>query len=418
MCLNLVGTIRSLSVILFGLLLLPAAGRAETVITNANYTLIVNNSNRVVQLVLSTNEFNTFAKVGYPSTADVRNLTTRIYTHFNDQFDFLILISDQDTVPSGKYFGLYFEAKNDIAGIGYRMFDSTAYYGSTGTLQGTIHLTSKNGLKGGPSLHEICHRWGGHLARPADGTSHWGLSSVGGQLGGWLYGSVTSLGGNLYQAKSPAGNLAFGATANYGNSVPYSELELYLMGLISTNEVINPIQIARNGVQTNPSLGQFTATGFDTLTISNIVATQGARVPNVAAAPKKFRAMVVVLTVAPLSTSRLAQYDADVRSFSLPGSDGSSAYNFWEATGGRAEMQMDGLVPKVAIVPSLGVLTQGSSIILSWPASAVGFVLESRTNLAPALPWSAVTPAPVVVNGQNVVTNPISTDANFYRLKK
>ncbi len=94
MCLNLVGTIRSLSVILFGLLLLPAAGRAETVITNANYTLIVNNSNRVVQLVLSTNEFNTFAKVGYPSTADVRNLTTRIYTHFNDQFDFLILISD------------------------------------------------------------------------------------------------------------------------------------------------------------------------------------------------------------------------------------------------------------------------------------------------------------------------------------
>ena len=418
MSLNLVKAIRLLPAVVFALLLNPPEGRADTVITNANYTLIVNNSNRVVQLLLSTNEFNIFAKVGYPTTADVRNLTTRIYTHFNDQFDFLIFISDQDTVPSGKYFGLYFEAKNDIAGIGYRIFDSTAYYGSTGTLQGSIHLTSKNGLKGGPSLHEICHRWGGHLARPADGTSHWGLSSVGGQLGGWLYGSVTSLGGNLYQAKSPYANLAFGATANYGNSVPYSELELYLMGLISTNEVINPVQIALNGVQTNPSLGQFTATGFDTLTISNIVATQGARVPNVTAAPKKFRAMVVVLTVAALSTSRLAQYDADVRNFSLPGSDGSGTYNFWEATGGRAEMQMDGLVPKLVTPPSLGVLTQGSAIILSWPASAVGFVREARTNLAPALLWSAVTPAPVVNNGQNVVTNPIATDANFYRLKK
>ena len=159
MSLNLVKTIRLLPVALFVLFLVPPVGRADTVITNATYTLIVNNSNRVVQLLLSTNEFNIFAKVGYPTTADVRNLTTRIYTHFNDQFDFLIFISDQDTVPSGKYFGLYFEAKNDIAGIGYRIFDSTAYYGSTGALQGTIHLTAKNGLKGGPSLHEICHRW-------------------------------------------------------------------------------------------------------------------------------------------------------------------------------------------------------------------------------------------------------------------
>ncbi|MEN9575806.1 MAG: hypothetical protein RL514_3661 [Verrucomicrobiota bacterium] len=262
-----VNTIRFLLGAVIALSLNLPGGRAETVITNADYTLIVNDSNRVVQLILPTNEIDTFAKVGFPTTADVRNLTTRIYTHFNDLFDFLILISDQDTVPSGKYFGLYFEAKNDIAGIGYRQFDSTAYYGSTGALQGTIHLTSKNALKGGPSLHELCHRWGGHLVRPADGTSHWGLSSVGGQLGGWLYGSVKSLGGNLYQAKSPYASLAFSTTANYGNNVPYSELELYLMGLIATNEVINPIQIAINGVHTTPSLGQFTATGFDNLSI-------------------------------------------------------------------------------------------------------------------------------------------------------
>ncbi|MEN9573218.1 MAG: hypothetical protein RL514_1073 [Verrucomicrobiota bacterium] len=152
--------------------------------------------------------------------------------------------------------------------------------------------------------------------------------------------------------------------------------------------------------------------------ISDLVATHGARVPNVAAAPKKFRAMVVILTVAALSPSRLAQYDTDVKNFSLPGSDGLSTYNFWEATGGRAEMQMDGLIPKAVTPPSLGVLTQGSSIILSWPASAVGFVLESRTNLAPSLLWNAVTPAPVVINGQNVLTNPLANDAQFYRLKK
>ena len=144
-----VKTVRFLFGVVCALLLNPPESRAELVITNADYTVIVNDSNRVVQLLLPTNEFDVFAKAGYPTTVDVRNLTTRIYTHFEDQFDFLIFISDQDTTPSGKYSGLYFEAKNDIAGIGYRTFDSTAYYGSTGTLQGTIHLTSKNGLKNG-----------------------------------------------------------------------------------------------------------------------------------------------------------------------------------------------------------------------------------------------------------------------------
>jgi len=70
---------------------------------------------------------------------------------------------------------------------------------------------------------------------------------------------------------------------------------------------------------------------------------------------------------------------------------------------------------------SLGQLTvnlAGTNIILTWPTNASGFGLQCATNLlAPSL-WSAVSPAPVVVNGQNVVTNPVCGTQMFYRLSQ
>ena len=129
-------SLKSLRLILaFGaFLLVPSPAFPETIITESDYTLIVNDSKRVVQLLLPTAEFNLLAQPGYPATSDIRNLTTRIYSHFNDQFDFLIFISNQDTTPAGKYSGVYFEAKNDITGIGVRLFDDSGYYGSLGQL--------------------------------------------------------------------------------------------------------------------------------------------------------------------------------------------------------------------------------------------------------------------------------------------
>ncbi len=44
-----------------------------------------------------------------------------------------------------------------------------------------------------------------------------------------------------------------------------------------------------------------------------------------------------------------------------------------------------------------------------------GFTLQSATNLCSPV-WSTNSPAPVIVNGQNTVTNPISGTPKFYRL--
>lgn len=68
-------------------------------------------------------------------------------------------------------------------------------------------------------------------------------------------------------------------------------------------------------------------------------------------------------------------------------------------------------------VPSLQVNLSSQEIIFTWPASAAGFVLESTVTLSPP-DWSSVISVPMVVDGQNVVINPVTGSARFYRLRR
>jgi hypothetical protein len=60
----------------------------------------------------------------------------------------------------------------------------------------------------------------------------------------------------------------------------------------------------------------------------------------------------------------------------------------------------------------------GANVILAWPTNYAGFTLQSTTNLVSSAVWTTNSPAPVVVNGQNTVTNPISGTQQFYRLSQ
>jgi hypothetical protein len=58
---------------------------------------------------------------------------------------------------------------------------------------------------------------------------------------------------------------------------------------------------------------------------------------------------------------------------------------------------------------------------LRWPTNNAGydytgFTLQSTTNLGSPAVWSTNSPAPVVIGGQNTVTNPITGAQKFYRL--
>ena len=68
--------------------------------------------------------------------------------------------------------------------------------------------------------------------------------------------------------------------------------------------------------------------------------------------------------------------------------------------------------------PPLTLTRSGANITLTWPSNAVIFTLQSTTNLVPPAVWDAVSPPPVVVNGQNTVTNTISGTRRFYGLSQ
>ena len=44
--------------------------------------------------------------------------------------------------------------------------------------------------------------------------------------------------------------------------------------------------------------------------------------------------------------------------------------------------------------------------------------LQSSSNLGPTAVWASNSPGPVVVNGQNTVTNPITGTQMFFRLSQ
>jgi hypothetical protein len=73
------------------------------------------------------------------------------------------------------------------------------------------------------------------------------------------------------------------------------------------------------------------------------------------------------------------------------------------------------IAPDVA--PPLAIIPSRTNLILKWPTNATGFKLQSTTNLVSPI-WTTNSVAPVVVNGQNTVTNPISSTQQYFRLSQ
>jgi hypothetical protein len=67
-------------------------------------------------------------------------------------------------------------------------------------------------------------------------------------------------------------------------------------------------------------------------------------------------------------------------------------------------------------LPVLAIAPAGTNVLLKWPASPGGFDLQTTTNLVSPV-WITNSSVPVVVNGQNTVTNPTTDPQTFFRLK-
>jgi len=83
----------------------------------------------------------------------------------------------------------------------------------------------------------------------------------------------------------------------------------------------------------------------------------------------------------------------------------------------------NGTVFSLSLAPQLTIIHSAANVVLTWPTNVAGFdytgfTLQSTTNLVSPAVWITNSPAPVVVNGQNTVTNPISSSQMFYRLSQ
>ena len=281
--------------------------------------------------------------------SSMRNkLLSDVYAHFEDAFDFVFLVQNEEESDL-HYMGMYIGYSNDLKGISEdgQSFDQTRSVGSKGRLKGVIHFPVEWAICCGPSLHELMHYWGNSaleaytfdvwnvtsaedILEQIPAGSHWGVSSVDGQLGGFDLNTLEELGNNWYSADP------FGTFANGGNSIPYGNFELYLMGLIPPAEVEDLILF--KGLRA--TAGEF----FDErkwyaeekmiVTIDDILEKLGPRVPDHTASQREFRILTLVLTDHGLSDQEWAYFSEQAKGFED---------TFSWATGDRARARLGDL---------------------------------------------------------------------------
>ena len=293
---------------------------------------ILDGSNRVVNYILPKSEYDKFLE----DQGDFPMISKKVYEYFKDDFDFIFVLSNEQQVPDGLYAGISYKVQNDVEGIGSGIYNGSSIYGSEGRLKSVIHLPVPGFIVNGPFLHEIAHYWGNQGFIPTTVGGHWGYANVGGQLGG--FSELVDLGDNTYQGKIEGEN-GFGTFANGGNSVPYGNLELYLMGLIDVNE-LNDIQYAEN--PESQGSGKFTADNIITLTAAELIAEHGSRVPSVQNSQKEFNAITVVLSHEKMPDSALATISTNLENFARKSAPDSSwnGFNFWQATQEKASLNI------------------------------------------------------------------------------
>lgn len=275
-----------------------------------------------------------------PPTADILSVGQRVYEKFPDVFDFLILNPAADR--RGGIRGALLSGQNTVEGIGRPLFDNTVDWGSAGRLKAAFPLSLTDG---GPVLHEIGHQWGIFVGQSLGlqqcASVHVGVAGTGcGPLGGFQPETLVDNGDGTYSVA----NFCLSIGGAGADVTTYNPLNLYQMGLIPPSEV-PPITVPINVdcfsfVQdfVNDTF-TFAADGIKTITIEDLIAEHGVRVPDAAGSQKSFTLGWIVPTNRVLNPTETGwfQYRSEYVGRQEIG-DQDARRTFWEATGGRATL--------------------------------------------------------------------------------
>ncbi len=240
-------------------------------------------------------------------------ITKRFYSMFPDDFDLINVVYEGSLFQNRYHVG----AKNQIQGIGMVVTNNTGLYGSAGKLLGLSRFPidsffdvdqGRNSAVGW--LHETGHQWLAFLPDPlfAGSRPHWPFSDLAPGIMGF---SDPTNGQGL---GIPGDLVAEGADFRVQNrqGIPaqtFRDLELYLMGFIPASQV-GPHFVLRDQNQLAKLNSGLLSGPADTVTIQQIVANNGVRVPDSTTAQKTFRMATIYVTLDRMaSADEMAYYD-------------------------------------------------------------------------------------------------------------
>jgi uncharacterized protein (TIGR03437 family) len=223
-------------------------------------------------------------------------LLKRFYQLYPDSFDVINIALE----PSFFQNSFHYTVRNAVKGIGSSStFDVGASYGSASRLQG-FSVFSTDGYDGATvrTLHEFGHQFIDYLNIPplAQGIPHWPVSTMASGIMGF---SGQGAEGLLFPCLIQQSGSGLVLAPNPNEPV-FSDMDLYLMGLLPASQVGTQIVLANQDA--NSVLGQCGGTvysgAYSTLQLSDVIANPavGPRVPDVASSPKQFRLATVIVT--------------------------------------------------------------------------------------------------------------------------
>jgi len=223
-----------------------------------------------------------------------------------DEYDCLVIFTNFDfQMPEQEVVGFYLGIRNTVRGIGKEIFDRSSLFGSNGRLQGTIDMGNIRTLVSDPLdpgfeqtmttlSHEFLHRWAARVKfEREDGTISTGLLGKAGSHWSFLLDTSGSvLYGNRWQDN---GDGTFTALPGWKY---YSPLDLYLMGLNDRSEVPPMLLIENPEIdpQRLPEPGVTITGTAHYISIDDIIAAEGERIPGPEASQKTFKTAFILAT--------------------------------------------------------------------------------------------------------------------------
>lgn len=265
-------------------------------------------------------------------------VTKKIYAHYPDVFDRIVMVYFGSTAEGlGPHSNVI---KNSVTGINMSAYDASASYGSAGKLVNVANL--ENDLGAFSFLHEAMHTYAMYLNKPelnfAVGDTgcfcHFRLSTdMAGQVG---YGSqLLDQGNGTYKEN----HVNVGWSANY-----YSDLELYLAGLMPDSEV-KPFHVFFGDRPAQDAI--IPASAVTTVSIADIQKVYGVRSP-AAQTGQVLKTLFVAVSDRPLTAAEYAMVNIDALYYASMEPDTRVAQHDWwkapptffQATRGRATLDI------------------------------------------------------------------------------